>query len=369
MVIDNTKELKEACKVILQAIDTSEPSLISETLELVAQNQTLSMAVTNREYYVVVKMALPSEDTLKATVNALLFLKLISQLMSEQLELLVEGGTLVVKADGTYKLPLIFKDDKLLELPKIELNNVVVEMPITASVLNSILFYNGRELQAAKVTRKPVQKMYYIDNYGAITFTTGACVNSFSLEKPLKLLLSSKVVKLFKLFTGGTVAFALSQDLNLDGSIATKVQFATDSISITAITPSDVQLLESVPVEAIRGMANKTHEHSVVVDRDRLVKALSRLLLFKKEGLSVALKLAFETEHCTLTYCGNQEVLGYQDAQLDDLNYVAHLNIENLKAVVDSCLEDYLTLSFGDHKAVVVARQSIKNIIPELVVV
>ena len=368
MIINSTKEFKEVCKTILMAIDTSEQSLVSETLELVNENEVLTLSVTNREYFVSVKLPLQEEETFCATVNANLFLRLVSQLTTDTLELVADGNSLVIKADGTYKLPLIYKDENLLELPRIDLSNITTNMNISGLVLNSILTYNSRELQSAKVVYKPVQKMYYLDDKGAITFTTGACVNSFDLERPVKLLLSQKVVKLFKLFLeDDKVAFELAQDPNVDGTVSTKVRFSTDNIEITAITPSDTQLIESVPVDVIRATANKGYDYSVVLDKEYLVKALSRLALFKKDDLTVALELAFKTDSCTLTYCDNKEVLGYQDGQPEGLDYTMYLNINTLKNIVDGCLEEYLTLSFGDHKGVVLSRQSIKNVIPELV--
>ena len=149
MIINNTKEFKEICKTILMAIDNSESSLIGETLELVNTDNLLTLSVTNREYFVTVKLSLPCEDNFKITVNALLFLKLIFQITTDALELNVDGNALVIKADGTYKLPLIYNGDTLLELPKIVLNNVTTEMTISSSILNSILQYNTKELQSA----------------------------------------------------------------------------------------------------------------------------------------------------------------------------------------------------------------------------
>ena len=366
MIINSTKEFKEICKTILLAIDTSEHSTVGETLELVNDNGVLTLSVTNREYFVSVKLSLPCEESFKATVNALLFLKLIFQLTTDTLELNVKDNALVIKADGVYKLPLIFNGTSLLELPKIVLNNVTTTMRISSSILNSILQYNTKELQSAKIVYRPSQKLYYVDGEGAITYTTGACVNSFSLEKPIKMLLPPKVVKLFKLFGEDTgVNFALAQDSN-DREVLTKVSFSNDLISITAVIPSDIQILESVPVAAIRTMSTKQYDHSVLLEKDAVVKALSRLLLFRDE-ISVVADIVFTKDCCVITYLNNEETIGYQNEQPEDFTYELHLNIETLKNIIDGSSEDYFTMNFGDHKAVVIIRQDIKNIIPEWV--
>lgn len=364
MIINNTKDFKEICKTILLAIDTSEPSIISETLELVNEDGVLTLSVTNREYFVSVKLPLPCEESFRATVNALLFLKLIFQLTTDTLELTVKDNALVIKADGVYKLPLIFNGTELLELPKIVLNNVTTSMTIPSSVLSSILQYNTRELQSAKVVYRPAQKLYYVDGEGAITYTTGACVNSFTLEKPIKMLLPPKVVKLFKLFGEDIdVNFALAQDVDSE-KVLTKVNFNTDLINISATIPSDTQILESVPVAAIRNMSTKQYDHSVLLEKDRVVKALSRLLLFK-DDISTIADIVFTKDCCVITYSNNEETIGYNNEQTEDFSYSMHLNIETLKNIIEGSAEDYFTMNFGDHKAVVIIRQDIKNIIPE----
>lgn len=371
MIINNTKEFKEVCKTILLAIDTTtEPTRLNEALELTCDENNLILSVTNREYFVKIKLALVGEVGFRATVNALLFLKLIFQLTTDTLELTVEDSALVIRADGTYKLPLIYKGEELLELPQIELNNITTTMDIDSSILSSILQYNTRELQnsASKITYNPAQKLYYVDNNGAITFTTGACVNNFTLEKPIKLFLSPKIVKLFKLFSEDTsVAFEMAQDVDVNNNIETKVRFYTDTIDIVS-TIHDAKLLtkllESTPVTAIRNMSTKQYDYSVLLERDHLIRALSRLLLFR-DNLSIVAGFTFTKDHCVIEYSNNVEIVKYSDAHTEDLNYQLHMNIEMLKNILDGSTEDYITFNFGDHKAVVIVRQNILNIIPE----
>ena len=99
------------CTDILSAVDSNELSILTETLELKTLNNTLVMSVTNREYYA--KVIIPIENVLElqATVNANLFLRLIAQISTPEIELSVTDNFLVVKGNGLYKLPLIFDGD------------------------------------------------------------------------------------------------------------------------------------------------------------------------------------------------------------------------------------------------------------------
>lgn len=372
-MIIKTAEFKEACTKILSAIDSNELSTLTETLELKTDNKTLFLNVTNKEYYASVKFTLEHEEVFHATVNAHLFLKLVSQVTAEYIELTCHDTYVNVKANGNYKIPLIFENNNLMELPPIIIENKTVEMNISGDILQTILQYNSKELLKGTIA-KPVQKMFYVDQEGCITFTSGACVNSFTLEKPIKILLNNRLVKLFKLFKDTMVQFSLGYDALSESIIQTKVSFETEDISLTAILSCDDTLLNSVPVAAIRGRANNTYPYSVVLSRDALMQAINRLLLFSagygsKENLKPYSEFEFKADKVTI-YDSNREnveVLDYQNGTFVTDTYSIILDLVDFKTVLDGCNEQYVTINFGDGKAAVVVRGNIKNVIPQVI--
>ena len=371
-MIVRSENIKQICGMILQAVDNSNTSTITETLELKASNGKLYINVTNREYYVRAKLDVDSNIEFHATVNANLFLKLISQITTDTIEFNINSNSLNIKGNGNYKLPLIYNGDKLLELPEIIIDNVTNEFNIDSDILKSILTYNSREINKEAIAQ-PVQKLYYMDEQGAITFTSGACVNSFTLEQPVKLLLNSKIVKIFKLFKTGLVKFSLGYDPISDEIIQTKVKFATDSIELTAILSCDDSNMSKVPVNAIRGRANADYPYSINVNKNAFIQALNRILLFNtpsdtKEIIVPHCTFEFHKDSVTIydVYKNNKETLLYSDsvANIED-KYIAILNLTDLKSRLESCNEHYLTINFGDDKAIVISRGNIKNVIPQ----
>ena len=164
MILD-TDKFSTACQSILTAIDSKNVSLYTETMELVANGTVLSMNVTNREYFVTVNFDLPASETFKASINAELFLKLVSKITSPTIELTIEGNAVKIEGNGTYKIPFTYNNSSMFELPKIVINNVTDTMTIKSSILQSILQYNSKELQRGTAVR-PVQKYFYLDlNY------------------------------------------------------------------------------------------------------------------------------------------------------------------------------------------------------------
>lgn len=362
----NTVELKEACQTILYAIDNKDSSLFTETLELVSDGTILNLNVTNREYYCNYKLALPEKSKFKAAVNAKIFLSLISKITTDTIDLSISKNTLKVKANGEYTLPMIYNDDVMLELPKIDLGKVTNEMVINSSTLLSILANNSKELLRG-IAVKPVQKYYYIDELGAITFTTGACVNSFTLPNKVKMLLSEKVVKLFKLFkTDCDVNFYIGQVQLSDEVIQTVVRFKTDKVEITAKLP-DSSLISGVPVSGIRGMATKNYPCTMVLDKNLLLQSLNRIMIFNEEAKTYGNIIAKGNSLTLQDFNGgSKESITSTDENTKIKEYKMILDLKNLKLVLDGCEDEYITMCFGDSRAVVIKKQSITDIIPEL---
>ena len=368
--IIRSEDLKDVCSKILTAVDSTELSLVTETLELKAENDVLTVSVTNREYFAEVKLKLEEVQDFHATVNATLFLKLVSQITTDTIELSVVDNSLVVRGNGTYKLPLIFDGEKLLELPRIDIENVTAEFPVSSDILNSILQYNSKQLVQGTIS-KPVQKLYYVDELGAITFTNGACVNSFLLAQPVKVLFNNRLVKLFKLFKEGSVKFTLGYDAISDEIIQTKVKFETPVVTIVAILSCDDTLLSSVPVSAIRGRATAEYPHSVNINKSALIQTINRLALFNiGETFSKPYGTFEFNKDAMIVWDSNKENCEtlYYDNEVTSLTepYSATFNLSDMKTTLETCVEPYLCMSFGDGSAMVLSRGNVKNVIPEV---
>lgn len=356
-------DIKDVCSKILAAVDTNGLSTITETLELIVYDKVLYLNVTNREYFAQVKLPVNEDNEFHATVNAALFLKLIPQITTDTIELNIKDNLLIVKGNGTYKLPLIYEGNDLLELPKIDINNVTAEFDVNSDLLISILNYNSKELTKGTILR-PVQKLFYLDECGCITFTSGACVNNFTLPQPIKILLKHNIVKLFKLFKGSTVHFILGQDALSDDITQTKVRFECDNITLTAILSCDDSLINSVPVNTIRSMAVDGYPYSIVLNRELMLQTINRLLLFSsnrtygnfnfgKDSLEISFNNASKE---TINYCNDTHI---------ENEYSSIIDLTDLKLTLENCDEEYITLNFGNERSIVVIRNNIYNVIPE----
>lgn len=368
-MICRIEDLKKISSILLTAVDSSDISKITDNLELNVENKILNLSVTNGEYYVRSRLPIFNDISFHATVNASIFLKLITKITTETVEFKIDNNSLIVIGNGEYKIPLIYDDEKMLTLPEIVINNVTSEFDIDSSILKSILQYNSRELNKKNVVSNPVQKLYYIDNDGAITFTSGACVNVFKLLKPVKILLSQKVVGLFKLFDESSVKFTLGQDQVANtASVQTKVSFESDLLKISAIIPSNDELVGTVPVQAIRNRAFNTYNRTTSINRVELLQAIDRLLLFYNGTNSFYANFHFNNDELKISSINNEiyETIKYITSSGLDTEYNAILDLNDVKIILHSYNEESITMNFGDGQAFVLAKPNIYSVVPEV---
>lgn len=361
-------ELKDVCSNILAAVETNTFSNLGNTLELKVEGNKFIMCVTNKEYFVKVSLSLADEtNNIHATVEANTFLKLISRMTTEYVELKTEDTYLIIKGNGNYKLPLIYDGESLMTLPEISIENPTTNFQLDGNILASISKFNSRQLSMGMISQ-PIQKLYYVDNEGALTFTTGACVNKFTLEKPVKMLLNERLVKLFNLFKADTVNFTLGQDI-FGEIIQTKARFKTDNIDLTAILPGNEMMIKSVPVSIIRGRAFEDYEKTIVLNKNEVLETIDRLMLFPdihssrayskcQFGLS-SVKIWDPTE-------SNYEEIYYQNNSSITEEYEAILDLQDIRATLDSFAEKFITMGFGNNQAIVISSRNIYNVIPEV---
>lgn len=359
MVI-KTKQFKEACSSILGAIDNSELSTYTEALELVTIEDKLYLNVTNKEYFASAIFNLEEKDNLHAVINASTFLKLVAAITTEEIELKVKDNYLLVKANGNYKFSLIYENGELMKLPQIKINNETLTMNIGGDILNSIINYNSKIL--SKQDSTPIQKLYYLDQEGCITFTSCACVNNFKLEKPIKLLFNNKLVRLFKLFKNDLVKFTLGYDKLGESLIQTKVRLETPTIILTSIIPGDT-LLGNYPVTQLRNLANKVYPYIAVLNVEKLLEALNRLKLLNKNEDNCSFKC--NQDELILKMGEDEESIPTANGSNIEEEYEMVLRFSFVKSVLDSVDDQYITFNFGNNNSIAVVRGNVVNVIPE----
>lgn len=373
-MILNTKLFQESANKILIAAELDKTAA---NLEIVTKDNVLYLNVTNKEYYVSVKYNIEASEDFRAVVDASLFLNLIYGISSETFEIIIKDNYILVKAGkSNYKLAMIYENDEIMTLPVLKLLNKTVEMIVDKDILHSILNINSKEIAKAKkaLVRSEAQTLCYIDQNGAFTFTDSACLNSFTLEKPIKLLVNDRIIKLFKLFnTNPTLSFGY--DLATNGTTKAKLVLETENIYLAALINCEDRLLDRIqkPYNATKRYFAATYPSNFVISTNVLSAAIARLMLFSKNsGESTAQVISatfvFKGDEIIIQDKQNNTeivVVENEDSYLVD-NYSMTLNLIDLKTILDSYKNEHVTINCGNSQAVVITKQNISHLLPEM---
>ena len=370
----STQLLQEKCKKILDAIGNKK-GIVVDKVELKVDSGMLYLSITDKEYYLTVPVAEMSQDFqddgFRAVVEADKFLKLISKLTTETVTLKVTDGILHVKGNGNYKLPVIAdnRTGQIVDLPRISINNVTSSFQIKNSILQSMLKYNAKLLGTGGVERFP---FVFMDEKGAVTYVNNACINAFTLEQPVALYLSEKLVKLFKLFKSEAVDFTLGFDELPNGILQQKVCFSDGDATLYAILTTDNQVMDSFPASSLRGISEKVQPHTAIISKAELVGALDRIALFRASvdsKIAYAIRMGFKEDGVTIEDYNqnNSEFIGYSqncETLAGTEGYSAVFNVDDVYLILANCDDEYLTISFGSG-ALYLTKANVINIIPE----
>ena len=374
----STQLLQEKCKKILDAIGNKK-GIAVDTVELKVDGGTLYLSITDKEYYLSVPVSdINSEEynDFRVVVEADKFLKLVNKTTTSTINLKVSDNILFVKGNGSYKLPLIAdKDGNIIKLQKITITNVTSAFPIKNAILQSILKYNAKIFSTSDgVSQYP---FLYMDGQGAISIVRCACVNSFTLEQPVSLFLTEKLVKLFKLFKSEDVNFTLGFDELPNGILQQKVCFSDGDAELYAILTTDSQVVDKFPAATLRNIATTVPPYTVVISKAALVGALDRIALFKTAQdarYAQTIRLTFEYEGVKVEdYSQNNSELVFYSEPCEAIgnepegkeNYSAMTNVDDLTSILNNCEDEFLTVSFGKG-ALYITKANIINLIPEL---
>ena len=356
-----TKIIQEKCKLIAQAIDTTNP-----VIKIEAKNNKLYLCVRGNEYYVKITTDIDSDEVFDYVVEAKLFLNLVSNIDDEYFEIKQEQNNIkILTNNGKYKLPIVYENDNNIEINEIKLDNVTVNFTFPADALHSINKVNSKEIQKYKqAISNPIQRLYYITNTGCFTFTSGSCLNEFDLPKPVEFLAPEKLVKLFMLFNSDP-EFELGYDV-IKNYTEAKVILKTDSVYLGYIIDNDDSLLNKIkgPYLATKKYINENYLINAVISVDSLISTINRFCIFNDIEDSINIRVS-KNNFIVIDCAENSEKIQIENSSKIQVDYDLRLKLKDIKFAIDNREGGYITLNCGNNRSVVINKGKIYNIIPE----
>lgn len=311
----------------------------------------LTTDMTNTLCIIVDKVA---GEEMDITVDADKFGKLIAKITSEDIDLSVKDDVLHVKANGTYKLPLIADEDGLVVFPDLRSDLSTVDKWGDIKLSSIMQAYNINRSALAKTLENPALTGYYC---GDKVVTTDANVITFNMFKMFSgdfpdMLISAQQMVLLSLFSEEDIKVTTDQET---------IIFATDGMIIEG---SLMEGIEEFPINDINGYLDVAFTSSCKVPKDLLLSVLDRLALFiepydkngayftfGRKGINIHSKKDASTE--TINYVESK----------DFQPFVCCVDIPMLKEQLQANPDDTVKICYGNENALKLESRKVTQVI------
>lgn len=283
-------------------------------------------------------------------VDADKFGKLIAKTTSEDIELIVIDDVLSVKANGTYKIPLIVDEEGLVTFPALsETKGKTTNVKLT-SIMQA---YNINKSALAKTLENPALTGYYCGDMVISTDANVITFNDFKMfEQDEPLLISPQLMQLLtlnkqediKLITDKTLLTFIADDMVVQGAV--------------------MEGIEDFPADDVKAYLDEAFTSSCKVPKDLLLATLDRLALFIEP---------YDKNGAYFTF-GRKgiNIHSKKDASTEIINYVESKNFEPFMCCVDIPMlkeqlqanpDDTVKICYGNENALKIESGKVTQVI------
>lgn len=284
------------------------------------------------------------------TVDADKFGKLIAKTTSEDIELIVIDDVLSVKANGTYKIPLISDEEGLVTFPALsETKGKTTNVKLT-SIMQA---YNINKSALAKTLENPALTGYYCGDMVISTDANVITFNDFKMfEQDEPLLISPQLMQLLTLNK--------QEDIKLIAD-KTLLTFIADDMVVQGAV---MEGIEDFPADDVKAYLDEAFTSSCKVPKDLLLATLDRLALFIEP---------YDKNGAYFTF-GRKgiNIHSKKDASTEIINYVESKNFEPFMCCVDIPMlkeqlqanpDDTVKICYGNENALKIESGKVTQVI------
>jgi hypothetical protein len=373
------EQLKEITKKLSLTIGVIS-SLTALNINTSKETATIYFNLYNGENFISFKLKLDSVDEdFEAAVDTKAFIDLINSLTAEEVSLTTTDNILKISAGkSNYKLAMLYDEDHLWRPVPMFAENAEFSTSISADILNSIDLVNTQELSRVKEERVKgdAGKLYFLSNNGCFTSANayGACLNSFRLDNSFELLLTKKIVKLFKLFENGLdLEFS---ETTVSNATQFRVMLTDETTLVTSLAPADKSIRTAMlkMVYKLREYATAIYQTQLILDTKELSTCLGRLGIAAKHSnksktdLKVnKLSILIEDNKITIKdEFDNSEEIDLKESSATVGKQTLNFYLEDLEPVIDLCQEETIELDTNASGIVVISFGNIKYFLTQL---
>ena len=348
-----TSRMKEAVNKAIKGAGFNNLIPITSMIGIKLSDGKLRLLTTDMTNTLCIIIDKVAGDDMDITVDADKFGKLIAKTTSEDIDLSVKDDVLFVKANGTYKIPLISDEEGLISFPDIKMMEDI-KIPDCKTKLSSVMqAYNINKSALAKTLENPALTGYYC---GEMVISTDANVITFNgfkmFEYENPILISAQQMQLLTLNT--------KEDIDVYIGSAS-IQFVTEDVIIDGAL---MEGIEDFPANEVNAYLDEAFTSSCKVPKDLLLSVLDRLALFiepydkngayftfGRKGINIHSKKDASTE--TINYVESK----------DFKPFVCCVDIPMLKEQLQANPDDTVKICYGNENALKIESGKVIQVI------
>lgn len=347
----SSERLKEAVNTAGKGCGYNKLIPLTELIGINLKDGKLKLYSTDMTNFLTVTVDKVSGEDTNICVEAEKFTKLVSKITSSEIELNINDDSLVVKANGVYKLPIIMDEEGIVEFPQ---NKEVVINSGEVKLTSVLSAYNINRNALAKTLDQPCLTGYYCGEKVISTDSVVITFNNFSMfGKDFEpMLISPQMMYLLTLNNEENIKFGVDGD---------NLVFSTSNIEIRGPKLSGI---EDYPIDAINEYLNVNFESKCKISKQLLLDVLDRLSLFISQ---------YDKNGAYFTF-GRKglKIYSKKDSSVETVNYIESDNFTSFTCLVDivmfkeqlqACPEDTITIWYGNENALKIETGNIIQII------
>ena len=348
-----TSRMKEAVNKAIKGAGFNNLIPITSMIGIKLSDGKLRLLTTDMTNTLCIIIDKVAGDDMDITVDADKFGKLIAKTTSEDIDLSVKDDVLFVKANGTYKIPLISDEEGLISFPDIKDLSENKEADCKTKLSSVMQAYNINKSALAKTLENPALTGYYC---GDTVISTDANVITFNqfkmfdIENPI--LISAQQMQLLTLNSEEDIEVYIGK---------TDIQFVTEDVVIDGAL---MEGIEDFPANEVNAYLDEAFTSSCKVPKDLLLSVLDRLALFiepydkngayftfGRKGINIHSKKDASTE--TINYVESK----------DFEPFVCCVDIPMLKEQLQANPDDTVKICYGNENALKIESGKVTQVI------
>lgn len=343
-----TSILKEAVAKSIKGVSNNSNLPLTSMIGIKLSGGKLKFLTTDMVNKLCIVVDNVAGDDVDITVSAETFSKLISKITSESVELNITPGVLEVKANGTYKIPIVSDENGDVSFP-----DVVVPAEIESKVvkLTSIMnVYNINKASLSSDIGTPL--VGYMCTDDSVITTDGTILTSNKLQLIPNCLISPQTMCLLTLNTVEDIQYIHDDN---------RLYFFTDDVIISS---SELSGKDEYPVDDISEYFLTEFPSMCSVPKELLLSVIDRLCLFISPYDKNCATFSFTRTGINISSKSgsSDEIIRY--VKSDNFNeFVCEVNIPELKDLVSAVPFDTVSIYYGDDNVIAIKDGNISQIL------